>query len=536
MKLPQDEPLPFSGAMPKKCPTLALLIFCPFLLSASGTWSQWRGDERDGKGSPGVEISASWDEREPELLWESDLIPSQDDGGFASVVSDGERAYLSLVWHRDEPTETRTISSLFLRKFGARRVNLPPELVAKAEKARLALSPRLRGASLDEWIEKWIDENLDQRQKMTQGSLLTSRFKKGKLAFNLTDVDLLFSAKDRVFPNQDALDQWLAEQPFSPGMKEKISEAVPHTKRVADDVVLALDLSNGTTLWKSSLPGAPSGRSSSSTPCVRDGKLYTVGSNRIFSVDLAKGKVDWDTPLELEGVAGSVLVHGDLVVALVGNLRAYHRNSGKLAWTNNQVSGKSASPTLWKTPQKEFIACNGGKEVFLIDPKDGSTFWKGPGGGSSTPVCRDDWMLVHGKDEKAGLIAYRWKDSAVTEAWRFPKLTRRSDSSPLIHEGHAYLIGAGMRACLELETGKVIRKEMAKHDISSPVMIGEKILAYEISGNFLEIIETDPEKFGEVAKFKIGALRCTSPSPVGSRLLIRKVDRIVCYGLAREKP
>ena len=82
MKLPQDEPLPFSGAMPKKCPTLALLIFCPFLLSASGTWSQWRGDERDGKGSPGIEISASWDEREPELLWESDLIPSQDDGGF----------------------------------------------------------------------------------------------------------------------------------------------------------------------------------------------------------------------------------------------------------------------------------------------------------------------------------------------------------------------------------------------------------------------------------------------------------------------
>ena len=77
---------------------------------------------------------------------------------------------------------------------------------------------------------------------------------------------------------------------------------------------------------------------------------------------------------------------------------------------------------------------------------------------------------------------------------------------------------------------------MAKHDISSPVMIGEKILAYEISGNFLEIIETDPEKFGEVAKFKIGALRCTSPSPVGSRLLIRKVDRIVCYGLARDKP
>ena len=518
--------------MPKIRPSLALFLLCPCLVSASASWSQWRGDNRDGKGATAIEITGSWEEKEPELLWESDLIPSQDDGGFGSLISDGEKAYVSLVWHRDEPTETRTISSLFLRKFGARKVNLPSELVDKAEKARSSLSPRLRGSSLDKWIENWIDENLDQRQKMTQGSLLASRFKKGKLAFNLSDVDLLFSVKDKVFPSQEALDRWIEKQPFSPGMKEKISQSVPHTKKMADDVVLALDLRNGTTLWKSSLPGAPSGRSSSSTPCFRDGKIYTVGSNRIFCVDSEKGSIDWETPLELEGVAGSVLVHEELVIALVGNLRAYHRDSGKLIWTNKQVSGKSASPTLWKTPKKDLIACNGGKEIFLVNPKNGETFWKGPGGGSSTPVCRDEWMLVHGKDEKAGLIAYRWKNSSVVEAWRYPKLTRRSDSSPLIHDDHAYLIGAGMRACLELESGKLIRKEMGKHDISSPILAGGKILAYEINGSFLQLIETKPEQFGTISKAKIGALRCTSPSLSGSKILIRKADRIACYELS----
>ena len=86
-------------------------------------------------------------------------------------------------------------------------------------------------------------------------------------------------------------------------MREKISQAVPHTKKVADDVVVALDLKNGTTLWKSSLPGKPSGRSSSSTPCIRDGKIYTVGSNRIFSVDLAKGRLT-GTPLGTGGHSG----------------------------------------------------------------------------------------------------------------------------------------------------------------------------------------------------------------------------------------
>jgi outer membrane protein assembly factor BamB len=518
------------------CLCLALFTFFPILLFASGSWSQWRGDGRDGKGTSDIEISGSWEQKEPELLWESDLIPSQDDGGFGSLISDGDLAYVSLVWHRDEPTDTRTISGLFLRKFGARKVNLPTELVAKAEKARLGLSPRLRGSNLDKWIENWIEENLDQRQKMTQGSLLTSRFKKGKLAFNLSDVDLLFSAKDKVFPSQAALDQWLEKQPFSHGMRDKISQAVPHTKKVADDIVVALDLNNGTTVWKSSLPGAPSGRSSSSTPSINNGKIYSVGSNRIFCVDSKQGKVDWETPLELEGIAGSVLVHENLVIALVGNLRAYHRDSGKLAWTNKQVAGKSASPTLWKTPDQELIACNGGKEVFLVNPKDGTIFWQGPGGGSSTPVCQDEWMLVHGKDEKAGLIAYNWKDSSVVEAWRFPKLTRRSDSSPLIHNGYAYLIGAGMRACLELRSGKVIRKEMAKHDISSPILAGGKILAYEINGSFLQLIETKPEKFGSISKAKIGALRCTSPSLSGSKILVRKSDRIACYELGGGTP
>ena len=105
---------------------LTLSALCPPLLWASSTWSQWRGDGRDGQGTDDLEISLAWEEQEPELLWESDLIPSQDDGGFGSLVSDGEKAYLSLVWHRDEPTETRTITNLFLRKFGARKVNLPP--------------------------------------------------------------------------------------------------------------------------------------------------------------------------------------------------------------------------------------------------------------------------------------------------------------------------------------------------------------------------------------------------------------------------
>ena len=110
---------------------------------------------------------------------------------------------------------------------GARKVNLPKELVQKAEKDRMSLSPRLRGSKLDQWIEEWINENLDQKQRMTQASLIASRFKKGKLAMSLEVIDKLFSIKDRVFPNQEALDDWIAEQKFDQDTSEFLAKVCP---------------------------------------------------------------------------------------------------------------------------------------------------------------------------------------------------------------------------------------------------------------------------------------------------------------------
>ena len=108
------------------------------------------------------------------LDWESGTIPSGDEGGFGSLVSDGSQVYLSLVWHRDVPTNTRTMTDLFLRKFGARKMNLPKEITERAEMDRLSLNPRLRGSKLEAWIDQWIENHLDQRQKMVQGDLIVA--------------------------------------------------------------------------------------------------------------------------------------------------------------------------------------------------------------------------------------------------------------------------------------------------------------------------------------------------------------------------
>ena len=96
---------------------------------------------RDGQGIATIDLIEDFEANPPRQLWESLAIPSQDDGGFGSVISDGERAYLSVVWHRDEPTDQRILDSIVMRKLGLRNVNLPKDLKEKVEKDRESLSP-----------------------------------------------------------------------------------------------------------------------------------------------------------------------------------------------------------------------------------------------------------------------------------------------------------------------------------------------------------------------------------------------------------
>ena len=144
--------------------------------------------------------------------------------------------------------------------------------------------------------------------------------------------------------------------------------------------------------------------------------------------------------------------------------------------------------------------------------------------------------MVHGKTEDVGLICYKAKKDGIIEKWRYPKLTRRTDSSPLIFDQKAILFGAGMRLCVDLKNGKVLRKVSAKHDISSPVLAGGKVLAYEINGSFLTSVEASPEKLSDEKKFKLNALKCTSPALVGTKLLVRNANGIACFEMGLEKP
>jgi len=455
------------------------------------------------------------------------------------VITAGNRALVCVVWHRDMPTETRAIDDLVLRQLGHRSTkSLGDDLTARMEEARKGLSPRLRGSRLEEWANQWVDEHLDKKQKQNLGSWVVSRFKKGKAAIDIADLEVLYKIRKRRFANHEEMMTWLKGQDFSEKLVEQVEAAVPATRKVATDTVLCIDLNSGETVWRAESPGEPTGRGSSSTPCVFGDKVVALGSSHAYCVNAIDGKILWSTPLTAKGPATSPMVlpasdsnPDDLVLFVAPTLTALRLSDGSLAWEQKKVTGKSTSPAVWNHEGSSHLICNSGKDLACVHPKDGSIIWTAPGGGDSTPSISGDFMAVYSKQTKLGLSGYRLSEKGAKVLWSHVLDARRTQTSPIVYEGHVYLLGADNHMCVDADSGEIKWSRKLRSNISSPILADGKIFVLGNNGNDLLMLKATPEANQELAKAKLRALWCPSPAISDGKLLLRHEDGVRCYDL-----
>ncbi len=515
------------------------LIVCPFAsaLADSGDWPQWRGVGRNGIAQSG-KLADAWGENGPAKLWSSaDKIPSNDDGGHGSaIVADG-KVYMSVVWHTDVPTETRTVDNLVVRKLGGQHSNMPRKMVTKVEEARMKLSPRLRGKKLEEWAEKWLTENLTPEEKLNYEWWVTGRFKKGKSAIHVDHLDKVLKAKDREFPSADAFDKWVQALDVPDEVKERVIVAVPNTKKVAQDVVICVDAASGKTLWKSAFDGQATGRGSSSTPCISGGKLYAIGSREVFCVDVGHGDVLWRTPVKAKGAGSSPLVAHGLVVVNADRLAAVDAATGDKKWELQKHGSKNGSPVLWEGGGRPVVICNTKKELVGVDLKSGEVLWTVDGGGDSTPVVDGDLLVVYAKGKPHKLLAYKLAEAGTTPklVWKIEKMVRRAAASPIIYKDHVYLLGGDSHMCIEAASGKVKWDEKRNSSISSPVLADGKLFVLENRGSQIVMIKADPSDYSELGRAKVQTMHCPSPTVAGDQLILRMKNGLTCFDLREPK-
>jgi len=473
-----------------------------------------------------------WSTDGPPVLWDSEAIPSDDDGGHSSVVVAGRRAFVSVVWHREIPSEMRTINDLVMRQLGHQGTGpLGREVVAKMEEARESIPPTLRGAKLDEFAKEWIEQHLDVKQRQLYSGFISGRFKKGKLAIPLADFDKLAARQDKPFATEAEFKKWLDEQGFADFVKEAVFAAVPPTRRVAEDVVVCLDLDTGKTLWKAASPGEPRGRNCSSTPCVAGGRVFAMGSTHLYCVDATSGKALWSQPLPAKGPGSSPLVVDGAVVILAGRLVAFDAATGKKLWEQPKVAGSNSSPSSWAKDGRTIVICNSRNDVAGVDLKTGDVVWTVPGGGDSTPAVSGDWLAVYSRNTNIGLAGFKLTTTSAERRWNIPLDPLRTQSSPIMHEGHMYLFDDGEHMCVSLESGKVAWRQKVPSNITSPVLADGKIFVLLNNGNNLLMMKATPDDRVELGKTSVKALWVPSPAIADGKILLRMKNGVRCLNL-----
>lgn len=494
-------------------------------------WNQWRGSQRNGVSDSSTPIASSLPEGALALAWESEVIPSDYDGGHSSPVVSGGRVYLSVVWHSRAPSTIRLIdeevaSSLSFRGTG----ELGPELTRKMEDARKNMKPGMRGAALEGWAKKWVDENFNEKQKLVLGSWAEQRFKQGKNALDIEYLEKIGQKQNKPFASPEELVAW-ANAEFPEGVRERILKAIPDTIKVAKDTVVCLDAQNGKTLWKFEEEGKPTGRRTSGTSAVVDGRVYAVGSTHLYSVNAEDGKLIWKMPLS--GSGSSPLVEDGKVYLLSGALMCLSAEDGKTLWENKEAKGDLGSPVLWRTSDgKVTLTCQTRNGLMGLDPATGELRWKVDGSGESSPAVEGDRIVIYSGTPEVGLRCYvAQKEGPPKMAWTHWWVARRYAGSPLIHEGHVYLMCGGKHQCVALSDGAVKWQEEVESTITSPMLVDGKILVIEQNGMFLRLIKADPSSYQLLGRAKIEAMWCPTPAPHDGRLIVRRKDKVVCFDL-----
>ena len=516
----------------------ARFFIAPLFFSsvALADWPQWRGPDRSGASSDSTPLLSSLPESSFKQVWASGEIPSDHYGGHASPVVSGGKVFLSVVWHKRVPSETREIDSEVMQTFNHRGV--PPDLAKKMEEARLGLSPRLRGDKLEEFIKKWNEENLNPEQQIALGSWVASRFKAGRTAIGLEWLDKISSRQGKPFPNAAALAAWLDEEKFPPDLKQKVIDAVPNTIKVASDTVVCFDSKTGKELWRFENDGEPVGRRASATAAVVGDKLYTMGSTHVYCLNTNDGSLAWKSLLPGKGPGSSPLVVDGKVFVASGKAAAYRADTGEKLWESKEARVGDGSPSWWAPSSgKPHVVINGNNALYGLDPESGAKLWEAPGGSQSSPVTSGDYLVIYSGTEGVGLRTYQYQASGAPKAlWSHYWLTRRYTGTPIVANGLVFAMCGEKHLCFDLVSGKKHWEETVNSTISSPLLVDGKIFIQENGGTHIRIVKADASSYQMLARGKAAAMSCATPAISDGQLFVRQKDKLVAFDIRAPIP
>ena len=321
--------------------------------------------------------------------------------------------------------------------------------------------------------------------------------------------------------------------------------------------VTALRRSDGSVVWKRDWEGAMSvpffARSNGdwirATPALDGDTLYVAGMRDVLvALNSTDGSERWrldfvkrfGADLPTFGFVSSPLIDGDSVyVQAGGGVARLRKADGQVVWHGARDGGGMmgsafGSPVILTLAGKRQLVVQARTRLFGVALEDGAELWSLPvesfrGMNILTPTfAGKDRLFTAAYGGKTLGIDIRSENGGfrAVPAWEFK--AQGYMTSPIIHEGHAYLQLRSQRAlCIELATGAekwTTSESFGKY--WSMVAQSDRILALDERGELI-LFKATPEKFDVLSRRKVAESDAWAHLAVdGSELYIRELKAL----------
>jgi outer membrane protein assembly factor BamB len=333
------------------------------------------------------------------------------------------------------------------------------------------------------------------------------------------------------------------------------------------------------------------------TPCLYDGKLYSIGSTgRVYCLDAGSGREIWQhhigprhlaiahakrTALAEKSygrlkfnrdfggaptVIGGVLVMPDFTSGSVCGLLALDPATGRQLWRLRAAAAEDAVPLCFVQDGKEYIlsgvpviSADSG-QICCIEPATGKILWKitnGIGRNATTMCLWNNYLLAHApstgtpptdKGEPATVACYRIALDGFEKVWTLPlELGIWKDHPLAASDGFVYVRLAGPELlCVDIRSGKIVARTDYNTGAGATMTLGDGHLIVDRDGSHVgtsfSFFKVDPlggRLEALTRDFSPPHWHGTSYHPphsfpyVDGRLFVRGGDGVYCYDLRR---
>src|SRR5438874_1079833 len=184
------------------------------------------------------------------------------------------------------------------------------------------------------------------------------------------------------------------------------------------------------------------------TPCISDGKVYTVGGEgdvRCYKTE--NGELVWSKKFNddgsqtpMWGYASSPLIDGDKLICVgsANNIAiAFNKNTGDIVWKN--LSGKEpgyAPPVIYEAGGKRQLIIWHPAAIVSLDPENGKEYWSEKreskmGLSIATPKKMGDLLFISSAYEGATMMQFDADTPAAKRLWH--RGGRNENTTDAIH-------------------------------------------------------------------------------------------------------